>query len=381
MKKEQMKGYSEETSGVMVALFAVIAIFLAVLVCVTVTVLTVGDLPIIDHKPSESTANGTTDQQPPEFDSTPVFSSSSVFVRPYSTEQTAAASVQSGYAVLVDAESGEILAGKNSGQRIDPASMTKVMTLIVACERLKQGDLTRDVTFTDDIQNFVRPASGGYKGSACHWSDVGDGASLLDQLYGIAVESAADCSVMVACYIVGKSAAESEAQFVVWMNETAAQMGLTNTHFDNIIGYQSEGNYSTAEDMAAIMIRALQCPLIVELLSTPTRTSTAFGYRKDGTFNPAFPSYFYSTLFNANPQKSSRIKSYEERYGTFKLESLVFGGGKTGSLEQGSNSWTYSLVSFAKDANGKYYVAVTAEVTASHGVMSDAKLLYDTYAK
>lgn len=152
-------------------------------------------------------------------------------------------------------------------------------------------------------------------------------------------------------------------------------MGLQNTHFDNPVGYESENNYSTASDMAAIMMRALQCDLIREILSTPTRVFSAFGYNSSGAFVPSYNSYFYSTLFNSNG--SGRIAAYEKRYGSFSLASLTLGGGKTGSLGSGSN-YVYSLVSFAT-GGGKTYIAVTGETTDGASVMKDAKTLYDNY--
>jgi D-alanyl-D-alanine carboxypeptidase (penicillin-binding protein 5/6) len=253
--------------------------------------------------------------------------------------------------------------------------MTKIMTLLVACQRLSEWDLSQNSTLTQEIHDYVRPSTGGYYESSCHWPDVGDGATVLDQLYGIGVESAADCSVMVACYIVGKSPAESEAQFVQWMNEEAAAMGLTGTHFDNIIGYESEQNYSTPSDIAAILIRALESPLIAEILGTSVRAFTAYGYNSNGEF-VHYSSCFYSTLFNANPKRSSREKAYEEKYGEFSLLNATLRGGKTGSLKEGSG-WNYSLASFATTTSGKTYVCITANVTGGSAVLKDAKTPYD----
>ena len=284
--------------------------------------------------------------------------------------------ISSNYAILIDAETGEILAGKDADTRFSPASMTMVMTLLVACENLKEGDLSQDVTNTEEIHNYVR--AGKYRSLTVHWADVGDGAKLLDQLYGIGVVSAADCVMMVASYICKKATpAENEAAFVDLMNAEVEKMGLQNTHFDNPVGYDSENNYSTASDMAAIMMRALQCDLIREILSTQSRKFSAFGYNKNGDFVPAYNSQFYSTLFNVNG--SGRIAAYEKKYGTFKLASLSLGGGKTGTLGSGSN-YVYSLVSFAQTADkSKTYICVTGETSGGAEVMKDAKTIYDNY--
>ena len=193
------------------------------------------------------------------------------------------------------------------------------------------------------------------------------------------MESYADCTMMIASYIVGKNPAESEAQFVQWMNEEVEKMGLKNTHFDNIIGH--EGNtYTTASDMSAIMIRALECPLIAELLSAKeVKHFYIDSYLSDGTFDKQYNMYFYSTLFNIN-DGPSREKAYEKDYGKFTLNTLTFQGGKTGALKV-DGKWVYSLVSFATSSTGKKYVVVTGETTVGSSVLKDAKNLYDTYVR
>ena len=195
------------------------------------------------------------------------------------------------------------------------------------------------------------------------------------------MESYADCTVMIATYIVGKSPAESEAQFVEWMNEEVEKMGLKNTHFDNIIGHESEDTYTTAADMAAIMVRALESPLIKSLLSAKEAKHFYIdSYRPNGSFDQQYNMFFYSTLFNLNDSSTNREKAYEKVYGKFKLDSLTFSGGKTGALKV-DGTWVYSLVSYATSSNGKTYVAVTGETSANASVLKDAKTLYDTYAK
>ncbi len=383
MKPNMTPQKPERASDRSVAFFSIAIAFLAIFACVLVTVL------MLPRKNTASKPEFTTDpppsntptEEPIPEDTTPVFSPS-VNVLPYTSEntQTSPAEIASQLGILVDAESGEILVSKGGDQRMEPASMTKIMTLLVACQRLTVSDLGKNVTYTQEIHNYVRPASGGYKGTECHWADVGDGATVLDQLYGIGVKSAADCTVMIACYIVGKSPAESEAQFVQWMNEEATAMGLTGTHFDNIVGYESEQNYSTPSDIAAILIRALESPMIADILGTTTYAFKAYGYSKDGTFNPSYPSYFHSTMFNALPNDStysSRMKSYEAQYGKFSLKNLTLKGGKTGSLENG-NGWNFSLASFATSSDGKTYVCITVDANMSAAVLKDAKTLYDS---
>ena len=366
----------ERRAGIATVVFSVTVAAVALLACLLVAVMTVRTaLPSHGNGKPNGTNAGTTELTP--FDPGAILFTPGAAVLPKSGANTKSiGEISSNYAVLIDAETGEILAGKDADTRFSPASMTKVMTLLVACENLKEGDLSQNVTNTEEIHNYVR--AGKYRGLTVHWADVGDGAKLSDQLYGIGVVSAADCVMMVASYICKKATpAENEAAFVDLMNAEVEKMGLQNTHFDNPVGYDSENNYSTASDMAAIMMRALQCELIREILSTQSRKFSAFGYNKNGDFVPAYNSQFYSTLFNVNG--SGRIAAYEKKYGTFKLASLSLGGGKTGTLGSGSN-YVYSLVSFAQTADkSKTYICVTGETSGGSEVMKDAKTIYDNY--
>lgn len=365
----------ERRAGLTTILFALTVAAVALFSCLLVVVMTVRSaLPSV---PSQTPSGEETNA--PTGDSGSVLFSPGAAVLPKTDGNTQSiADIDSAYAVLVDAASGQILAGKDANVRFSPASMTKVMTLLVACENLKTGDLTQDLTNTEDLHNYVR--SGNYRGLTVHWADVGDGADLLEQLYGIGVESAADCVMMVVSYICPRETlAESETAFVELMNAEVAKMGLQNTHFDNPSGYESENNYTTASDMAAIMMRALECDLIREILSTPSRVFSAFGYNSSGVFVPSYNSYFYSTLFNVNG--TGRIAAYEKQYGTFKLSALTLMGGKTGSLTYGTG-YVYSLVSFATNADkSKTYICVTGQTTKGSDVMKDAKTIYDNYAK
>ena len=364
-------------------LFSLIATALFVCVLVPVLLSCAGN-PSPKLKPYVGAGYTPPAETPTESEFVPLFVPSAN-IKPYVTRQTATAELDSAYGVLVNSKTGEIVAGKNADQKFHPASMTKVMTLLVACQRLSTEDLEKKIKLTQEIYDYVHPAtaSDGYFDSECYWRNVyiGDDGTLLSQLYGIGMESYADCTVMVATYIVGKSPAESEAQFVEWMNEEVEKMGLKNTHFDNIIGHESDDNYTTAADMAAIMIRALECPLIADLLSAKEAKHFYIdSYNPDGSFDQQYNMFFYSTLFNVNDATSNREKAYEAVHGKFKLNSLTLQGGKTGALKV-DGKWVYSLVSYATSSSDKSYVAVTGETTVGSSVLKDAKTLYDNYGK
>ena len=376
MDHKPVQQQDERTSGMAVAAFSVFITVVAVFVCVLVTVLTVQSRPDSSGNTSGSGSDGSTVSDEPGGSSAPVFSPSGAILLPHSTANTQTVSTQiaSDYAALVNARTGEIIAGKGADTRFSPASMTKIMTLLVACQRLTEQDLEQRVEYDQEIMNYTK--AGEYRNATCHWSEekyLGGRVAIRDLLYGIGVESAADCTIMVARYLVGKSPADSEAEFVQWMNEEAAKMGLQNTHFDNIIGYDSENNYSTASDLTAILIRALQCDLIADILSRPSYEFLAY-YTDESGAEGSYRNYSYSTLFDARDTGSGRIGAYETQYGEFTIAPLTLGGGKTGSLEY--ETWEYSLASFATDSAGNTYVLVTGMCSQNAEVMRDAKTLY-----
>ena len=365
-------------------LFDLFMLLVVVFEVILLTVVLLRSYPRSDApEPPSDREEQTTDAPPPveEPVSTPVFAGGTVPTLPSvsADTRTLAGEIDSQFAMLVDLETGVILAQRNAETRFSPASMTKVMTLVVACERLYDTDLTRRVTMTDEIERYV--TSGNYKGTSRATFDVGEVVTIRDLLYGVGVQSFSDCTVMLVSAICPADTVEqSEKNFVALMNQRAREMGLVNTNFDNVVGYESEQNYTTATEMAAIMMYALECPLIKDILSAP-KHEFYVGYKDNGV-DKEYRVTYYSTLFNANPQGNSRIKAYEQKYGKrFALAKGVFGGGKTGTLDGTSGAaYKYSLVSYAM-INERIYVVVTAETTQSHAVMNDAKFLYDNCIK
>ena len=232
-----------------------VVILLTVLIAIVLTVVLLArDRSADEPTPEEPTTavepGSVTDEPTPDL---PVFAGGSYATLPALTPETASIGegIGSSYAALVNAETGEVLAGKQANERFSPASMTKVMTLLVICERIKESDLSGKVQLSADIYNYVHPSDkkNGYYGAGC-WgasSSIGDEMTLKDALYGIGVSSHADCAVMAMHYLT-----DSEETFVDWMNEEAANMGLKNTHFDNIIGYESAENYIFASSKTLV---------------------------------------------------------------------------------------------------------------------------------
>lgn len=144
--------------------------------------------------------------------------------------------------ILMEESTGTILYEKNSDEIHYPASITKIMTTLLA---LENGNLSDVVTFSDDSINHT-------EGSGIA-RDYGEQMTLEECLYGVMLESANECAYAVAEHVGG-----TVENFVDMMNARAKELGCTNTHFNNPHGLQDENHYTTAHDMALIAQEAYQ---------------------------------------------------------------------------------------------------------------------------
>lgn len=157
-------------------------------------------------------------------------------------------------AVVMDAETGAFLYSKNMEAKEYPASITKIMTTLVA---LENGDLDSKVKFSDWAVNSLE------EGSSRLWMEVGEKITLRQALYGVMLESANDCANAVAEKVGG-----SEEKFAEMMNQKAAKLGCINTHFVNAHGLHQENHYTCARDMALIARAAMENPTFAEIAKT-----------------------------------------------------------------------------------------------------------------
>lgn len=173
-------------------------------------------------------------------------------------------------AVLVDVQSGTVLAEKGMDEKIYPASMTKVMTLLVAAENLPDLDATFTMT-----QAIIDPL---YLAGASMAGYVnGETVTMRDLLYGAVVPSGAEATEALAQAVAG-----SEEAFVTMMNEKAAALGLTNTHFMNTSGLHDENHYSTVREIALILQAALENETCTEILSAENYRASETEQHPDG---------------------------------------------------------------------------------------------------
>ena len=144
------------------------------------------------------------------------------------------------YVILQDHHSGKILYEKDADVKIYPASMTKIMTSIVAFDLLKSGETSLDEMITISEKAW-RMSQSGYSSM---FVMLNDQVSVEDLLKGIIIVSGNDACVALAEGLLG-----SEEDFVVLMNEKAAELGLENTNFNNSSGINDVNNYSTVRDI------------------------------------------------------------------------------------------------------------------------------------
>ncbi|MEF9994415.1 MAG: D-alanyl-D-alanine carboxypeptidase PBP5/6 [Acinetobacter sp.] len=145
--------------------------------------------------------------------------------------------------VLMDYETGQILAAKNENEKLAPASMTKMMTSFIIEQKLLKGELTENEQVRMNESAWCRGSST----ESCMYVPLNGTATVLEMLRGIIIQSGNDASKAVAEHVAG-----NEGTFAHMMNQEAKRIGMVNTHFMNSTGMPAEGHYSTAKDMGIL---------------------------------------------------------------------------------------------------------------------------------
>ena len=250
------------------------------------------------------------------------------------------------FTILVNELTGEIVAEKNAYERMYPASMTKVLTVLVACERLADTDLDTQVVVPFDATDysFVNDCSNaGF--------EAGETVTLRDLLYGVILPSGADAAVTLAIYIAG-----NQDNFVNLMNDKVAELGLSETtHFTNCVGIYNDDHYTTAYDMSMILKAALENKLAYEFLSCHCYEMPANEFHEEGIV--------MSNWF---------LRRIEDHITT----GLVVAG-KTGYVVQSGSC----AVSYEISSSNIPYICVVAHSDGTWGCIGDHVTMYDTYAK
>ncbi|MBI2911567.1 MAG: D-alanyl-D-alanine carboxypeptidase [Chloroflexi bacterium] len=167
---------------------------------------------------------------------------------------------QGSAAAIMDASTGRIVWDENGDRRMALASITKIMTAIVALER---GTLEQQLTIQPHHARLAW-------GSSLMGLLPGDRVSLEDLLWGLLLPSGNDAALAVADLVAG-----SEERFVEMMNDRAAELGMRDTHFANPHGLDEDRHFSTANDILRMTRHAMTFPLFARIVATPSTTRQA----------------------------------------------------------------------------------------------------------
>ena len=263
-------------------------------------------------------------------------------------------SISSGYAILVDVTDGEIVASRKGSQMIYPASMTKVMTLIVVVENLKSEAALNDVITISAQQG----SNSGYG------FKPGEKLTVKDLLYAAILQSDGVACIELANYIAG-----SETNFVKLMNDKVKELGLLegdpenvpSTMFQNCTGLHHAYHFSTPYDMSVIMAYAMQNPLCANVLSS-------LSYKPSDNFRPGEGCTFWHTLLHNHLSDSS-----------IQPNKATILAGKTGLTEKETSG--HCIVTYTKGDDGHFYVSVTAKAESWIGNTDDILKIFNTYVK
>lgn len=253
--------------------------------------------------------------------------------------------VISSHAILVDESTDTIVALKGGAkERIIPASMTKVLTVLVAAEQITEKNLDDTFTITLDITDYAYVNDC----SSVGFLD-GETVTVRDLFYGTILPSGGDAAVGLATYIAG-----SHEAFVDMMNEKLEELGLAETsHFTNCVGLYDENHYSTVYDMAVIMKAAVNNELCKEFLSARRYTTTPTEQHPEGI----------------------TVSNWFLR----RIEDKDTGGevlcAKTGYVAQSRSC----AVSYGTSANGTPYICVTVGSDSSWRCIYDHVEIYNRY--
>ncbi|RBP45575.1 D-alanyl-D-alanine carboxypeptidase family protein [Garciella nitratireducens] len=163
--------------------------------------------------------------------------------------------IESKSAVLIDASTGKILFKKNKDEKLPPASITKIMTMLLTIEAVDEGK----ITLKDQVSISEQASE---MGGTQLFLEPGEKRTVEELLIGVAVESANDAAAALGEYIGG-----NYESFIKMMNDKAKQLGMKNTYFKNANGLPEEGHYSTAYDVALMSKELVKHPKIHQYLT------------------------------------------------------------------------------------------------------------------
>ena len=253
--------------------------------------------------------------------------------------------VVSSYGILIDLADDTILAQRNARTRMCPASMTKILTVLVAAENITTEQLDDTMTITLEFTDY----SYGNDLSAVGFAE-NEVVTVRDLFYGTILPSGGDAAIALATYVAG-----SEEAFVELMNERLKEMHLgDSTHFTNVAGMYDEQHYSTVYDMAMILHAAIDNDLCRTVLNAHTYTTTPTEQHPEGI---TISNWF--------------LRRIEDKDCGLTVECA-----KTGFVVQSRNC----AASFADDADGHGYICVTGDSSSGWRCIYDHVSIYSAFS-
>lgn len=271
----------------------------------------------------------------------------SEIIEPEYADAISSDGLYSSNAILVRLIDNEVLMEYNMGGKIYPASLTKIMTVIVAIENLQ--DLNEVIKLTDSTFEGLYEANASMAGFLPN-----EKVRAIDLLYGVMLPSGAECCKAISEYISG-----SEKSFVKLMNQKAKELGMDSTHFANTSGLHDDNHYTTVKDLAILLSYALQNDTFREIFTTFRYSMPPTNMHTDGIT-------FYSTMYSKLGDRSI-------------IDGTILGG-KTGY----TNEAGLCLASLAI-VDGQEYILITAGANGNHNTeqynITDAFSVYNSISK
>ncbi len=289
------------------------------------------------NSPSDTDAATETEEEP-------VVEPVSVYASATQSTVSLSDEVGSTNAIMIDLSDYTILAQKGADERIYPASMTKIMTLLVGVENMTSLD--KKATVTKQTYDYCYKEGASVVGFLAN-----EEVTISDLLYGTILPSGADATMTLAECIAG-----SEEAFVKLMNSKAAELGLEHTHFVNTSGLHHPDHYSTVHDIAIILKAAMANETCFKILSANHYVTSQTTQHQNGI-----------PLYSIVHSRTSSIKSTD----------FTIIGGKTGFTPEAGQC----LATYAIAEGNREYIFVTANATDRSIPVKDAEYAYTTYIK
>lgn len=297
-----------------------------------------GKYPLIESAAEPITEPETEPVTEPVIEEKTYFAKTTAATKPMNGE------VFSNYGIFIDLETDTILAERNASAVINPASMTKILTILVAAEKLGEERLDEPVTVSKEATeySYVNECSNaGFEAEEI--------VTVRDLFYGTILPSGGEAAAALAAYTSG-----SMEEFVSQMNQKAEELGLSKTaHFTNCAGLYDENHHCTVYDMAMILEAALDNPFCKEVLSARTYTTSPTTEHPEGLL--------LSNWF---------LRRIEDKDTGGEVLSA-----KTGYVAQSGSC----AASYGKSHSGKEYICVTADASSSWRCIYDHVALYQQF--